>query len=88
VVEGIRKEHRPNGNPQNILRVTLGVQQRQRTSPRAARNQPLTYAQVFTQALNIIHQILRGVVFKRVFCRRASTATLVKRDDTVLFGVK
>ena len=70
------------------LRMVLGVGERERRSPRAAEDDPALDAQVLAQALDVGHEVGRGVGLEAAQRRRAAGAALVVDHDAVVRRVE
>ena len=70
------------------LRMRLAVGQCQRRTPGAAKHQPALNAHQLTQALDVGHQVRRGVVAGLAQRGRLPGAALVKQHDAVVGWVK
>ena len=70
------------------IRMGLRINQRQRRTPAAAKNNPLFNAQRFADAFNIRNQMPGGIVFNRRMRSRPAAAALIKQDDAVDTRIK
>jgi len=61
----------------------LRIGERERRSPRPAENLPADDAEMFAQALYILHQIPGGVLFEGSVRNRAAAAALIEQHDAV-----